>query len=347
MRRAIEQSMNVCAVRAQLAVGNQRSIDFLKKLGITTIVESGIVNDLNPAALALGGMTQGIKPMELASAYSTFPNNGVRNDPIGYTKVLYKNGEVLLDGTPESDQAMDPGAAFIMTDMLRTTVQHGISNAGRISGMEVAGKTGTTSENVDAWFVGSVNKYTAAVWIGNDTVIEMSRGSAAAASLFSKMMGRVCEGMEPVLFSERPMPINVERSSVGGITDYFLIGTKPSTLSYGSKICSESGALATPLCPHTERRYVRALNGAFSGDDDGEGAPVWYCPIHNPDAARYPPDPEPPAPPAAPAPPPPPEPVKPPKKPEPPEEPPVVTPEDPEDPEEPEEPVVPPIEPNP
>ncbi|MDR3365020.1 MAG: transglycosylase domain-containing protein [Clostridiales Family XIII bacterium] len=303
MRKSIEQSINVNAVRVQLAVGNKRSVDFLKKLGITTVVETGDINDLNPAALALGGMTLGLKPLESASAYGTFANAGIHVDPIGYTKVMFRDGSVLLDGTPRETQAMDPGAAFIMNDMLRTAISQGIASRASVKGVPVAGKTGTTSENLDAWFVGNTPKYSAAVWLGNDVSIQMSQGSAAAAYLFSKMMARICEGEEPGEYPE--MPANVEKGSVEGISDYFIIGTKPESLMYGDLICIDSGYLATPLCTNTERRRVRPLNGSTAGMTDEEiaamaaGAPVWYCPLHNDDPGEYPVDPAPPPPPSS------------------------------------------------
>ena len=293
MRNAIGQSINVCAVRVQLAVGNKRSIDFLKSLGITTLVETGDRNDLNPAALALGGMTLGLTPLEIASAYGTYANAGIHVDPIGYTKVTYRNGDVLLDGAPHENQAMDAGAAFIMNDMLRTAVTNGIASRASVKGVPVAGKTGTTSENLDAWFVGCTPKYAAAVWIGNDTSIRMSQGSAAAAYLFSNMMTRICEGEDPGEFPEAPD--NVERGYVDGISDYFIIGTKPGKLTYGDLICLDSGFLATPLCPSTERRVLRPLNGttaALTEEEIAEGyqSPIWYCPFHNDDPVEYPVD---------------------------------------------------------
>ncbi|MDR0596639.1 MAG: transglycosylase domain-containing protein, partial [Clostridiales Family XIII bacterium] len=95
-RKSVEQSMNVNAVKVQMNIGADRSVDFLHKLGITTLVEKGSTNDLGPAALALGGMTKGTKPIEMASAYAAFANEGVRVEPIAYTEVLDRNGNVIL-----------------------------------------------------------------------------------------------------------------------------------------------------------------------------------------------------------------------------------------------------------
>jgi penicillin-binding protein 1A len=279
-RESVEQSMNVNAVKVQMSVGNDHSVDFLKKLGISTVVEDGNVNDMNPAALALGGMTNGIKPIELASAYGTFANAGVRVAPIAYTKVLDRFGKVVLDGTPQKKKVMDPGTAFIMNDILRTTVSHGICGAASVSGVPVAGKTGTTSDNYDAWFIGNTPKLSAAVWLGNDVNLELNEGSSAASRLWSKIMTRVLEGQDIGEYPE--MPDSVVRKTIGGYTDYFLAGAVPDSVSMPAAsssytVCTDSEFLATPWCTHTEKRSTK----------DGD-KPRYYCPLHNERPGKYP-----------------------------------------------------------
>ncbi|MDR1797662.1 MAG: transglycosylase domain-containing protein [Clostridiales Family XIII bacterium] len=297
MRQAIEQSENIPAVKVQLAIGNKRSIDFLKKLGITTIVEDGDANDLNPAALALGGMTHGISPLENASAYSTFANEGVHVDPITYTVIKDREGNVVLDGTPKSEEVMHPGAAYIMNDMLYSAVSRGIANRAQVKNVPVAGKTGTSSENYDAWFVGNTPEYSAAVWIGLDLQIKMSQNSAAAAGMFSRVMTRVYEE-QGITAGEFPaQPESVIKASVGGKTDLFVDGTVPDKLNYGGRgflICADSGMLATPWCSNTFTQYYN-IEPEEATSVDGEGflpsigiAPRWYCPIHSQDQGHYP-----------------------------------------------------------
>ena len=87
------------------------------------MVESGNVNDMNPAALALGGMTKGISPLEMAAGYGVFANQGLYVEPVSYTKVTNKRGEILLESNPDKGQVMDRGVAFIMTDILRILLQ--------------------------------------------------------------------------------------------------------------------------------------------------------------------------------------------------------------------------------
>ena len=285
-RKSLEQSRNVTAVKVQLAVGTKNSTDFAKSCGITSIVEDGEVNDMNPAALALGGMTRGVSPLQMASAYSAFANAGIRIEPISYTSVTRKDGSVVLDGTPVETRAMDEGTAFIINDMLRTTVTRGICGAANITGIPVAGKTGTTSDNCDAWFVGNTPRYSASVWIGNDVNLELSQGSAAAMEVWRKIMKPSIENKEVGKYPKQPA--NVVKASVGGYSDFVIKGTAPSNISMGSgklgvstvSICNESGFLATGACPSTTKKTYDSSNG--------ESAPAFYCNIHNDNPGKYP-----------------------------------------------------------
>jgi penicillin-binding protein 1A len=220
VRTSLELSINVNAVKVFSQIGWERSVDFMKKLGVSTLVLEGNVNDVNAAALALGGMSSGISPLQMAGAYGAFANGGAYNSPVTYTKVTYKNGDVLLSKTPENLIVMDPGVAFIMTDILRTTVTSGIAGRAAVKGRLVAGKTGTTSDNYDAWFVGITPEYAVSLWIGNDLNIELSEGSMSAARLWGKIMEQVLSGAEEGSFL--PMPDNVVRAS----GEYFIKGTE-------------------------------------------------------------------------------------------------------------------------
>ena len=284
-RRCVEQSMNIDSVKIQLNVGNERSVEFLQNLGISTIVEEGATNDMNPAALALGAMTYGVTPLEAAAAYGTFAQLGVHYDPISYTLVTWRNGEVLLDGAAESRQAIDPGTAFIMNDILSTTVTNGIAGRGRIPGVPTAGKTGTAADEQDDWFIANTPKYAASVWIGADVKMQMTLGSKIALDLYKKIMVRVYEGQEAGSFPSAPS--NVTRATVSGQTDYFFKNRVPEKLVYGAEdveICLDSGYRATPWCPSRDMRSFNSLNS------DG-AAPEYYCHRHNIRAGEYPIDP--------------------------------------------------------
>ena len=252
LRKCVEQSVNTTAVKVYQQIGPDYSSKMLKKNGITTVDTEGEVNDLNPAALALGGMTSGVSPLEMAAAYATFPNGGVYNTPIAYTKVLDANDEVLIEKKAESKEVYDPGVAWIMTDILRTTVTKGIASGASIGVQPVGGKTGTTSDNYDIWFCGFTPQYSAAVWMGNDVNIEMSSGSGTTARFWSIVMRQVCEDIPYGSFGS--MPSNVE--SVKG--EYYIKGTyskvtmTPSSTDASTKVTKPTTTVPPTTLPTTE-----------------------------------------------------------------------------------------------
>lgn len=191
MRKALQNSINVCAVKLELQVGSEYIADLVEKFGITTLDREGGTNDLNPAALALGGLTNGVIPLEMAQAYAAFPNGGVRQSSIAYTKVTDRNGKVLLTKESESSKVLDKGVAFIMTDMLKSVVSQGIGSPASISGVQAGGKTGTTSSEYDIWFDGFTPSYAAALWIGNDVNMQLTSMSGPAAALWGKIMNQI------------------------------------------------------------------------------------------------------------------------------------------------------------
>ena len=168
-------------------VGSDYAISQLKKYGIKSVVKGGTTNDENAAALALGGMTKGISPLDLASAYSTFPNRGVHKNASSYTKILDRNGNVLIKKRPKKTRVIDEGVSYIMTDILRTTVTRGLGINAAIASQPVAGKTGTTSDNYDMWFAGFTPQYSAALWFGNDVNIELTGTSDNATACWGRI----------------------------------------------------------------------------------------------------------------------------------------------------------------
>ena len=221
-RTALQQSINTCAVKIQLQVGADYSMEMLRKYGISTISDdaSEPTNDYNPAAMALGAMTYGTTPLDMAAAYGTFPNGGVRVSPSAYTKVTNARGKVLIEKTPVETRVLDEGVAFIMRDCLESVVSRGIARNASIYGVQDGGKTGTTNDNYDYWFVGFTPKYSAALWIGTDHNKVMSGSSGTAALLWSRIMSRIpdiTEGEYP------PQPDDVV--SVYG--EYYTENTRP------------------------------------------------------------------------------------------------------------------------
>lgn len=165
---ALANSVNTVAVQVADKVGTSNIIANAKKMGITTLD----AKDDN-LAMALGGLTHGVTPLEMASAYGTFANRGVHVKPTAIVKILDRNGNVLEDKSTmqkgnTQNQVMSEKEAYEITYMLEGAISHGTGTAASI-GRAAAGKTGTTDDNKDAWFVGYTPDIVTAVWMGDDT----------------------------------------------------------------------------------------------------------------------------------------------------------------------------------
>ena len=162
VRKAITQSMNVVTTKFLVEdVTPSLAIEYCKKLGITTLTDDDYVE-----SLALGGLTYGVTNLEMTGAYAAIANGGVRVRPVFYTKVVDRDGNVLLDNTnPEGEQVIKETTAYLLTDAMRDVVTQGTGTASNPNdGMDVAGKTGTTNDSKDLWFVGYTPYLTAGVW---------------------------------------------------------------------------------------------------------------------------------------------------------------------------------------
>lgn len=168
--KALALSVNTVAVQLADKVGPSNVIANAKKLGITTLVEDGSPNDDNLASAALGGLTKGVTPLEMAAAYGAFANKGVYIKPTAIIKILDRNGNVLEDNSSDvqKTQVMSEKTAYEMTSMLEGVITRGTGTAASI-GRPAAGKTGTTDDNHDAWFIGYTPDIVTAVWVGDDT----------------------------------------------------------------------------------------------------------------------------------------------------------------------------------
>ena len=168
--KALALSVNTVAVQLADKVGPSNVIANAKKLGITTLVEDGSPNDDNLASAALGGLTKGVTPLDMAAAYGAFANKGVYIKPTAIVKILDRNGNVLEDNSSDvqKTQVMSEKTAYEMTSMLEGVIARGTGTAASI-GRPAAGKTGTTDDNHDAWFIGYTPDIVTAVWVGDDT----------------------------------------------------------------------------------------------------------------------------------------------------------------------------------
>ena len=195
LRYVAEQSLNVPTVVVAQDVGIDKIIYLGREMGISTFVTDGTQNDGN-LSTALGGLTRGVTPLELTSAYCTFANNGVHVNHTAIVKVLDRNGKVLEDNAPESKQVLKKATANELTSMLMGVMVRG-TGAGANIGRPSAGKTGTTSDYHDAWFVGYVPDLVVGVWVGTDDNQRMGTmtGGTTPASIWKAFMTKALTTM--------------------------------------------------------------------------------------------------------------------------------------------------------
>ncbi len=167
LRYALMHSVNVPAVKIAQEVGMHNVLINAENMGISTLVHDGPVNDENLAS-ALGGLTHGVTPLDMASAYGVLANGGVRVPPTAIIRIVDRNGNILEENEPKETQVISQKTAYIMTNMLESVVFHGTGGNAYI-GRPMAGKTGTTDDTKDAWFVGYTPDIATAVWIGDDS----------------------------------------------------------------------------------------------------------------------------------------------------------------------------------
>lgn len=245
IRKAIEQSVNVVAVKTLTEVTPRAGYNQLLDFGFTTLVESEEINDKVYTdirqPLALGGITHGVTNLELTAAYASLANNGVYNSPTFYTTVTDSDGNVILEYQSDTHEVVNDSTAYLLTSAMEDVVKKGTGTALRLGRMSVAGKTGTTSDYNDVWFAGYTPYYTAAVWAGYDGNQKLAKSGNFRnyhKTLWQKIMSRIHEDLPPIDFE---VPSSVEKTTVcaktgllagshcKSITEYFARSTVPST----------------------------------------------------------------------------------------------------------------------
>lgn len=276
-RVALERSINTAAARVLNMVGIRTGIDYARRMGITSLVTQGTLNDVTHA-LALGALTHGVSPLELNRAYAVLGNKGVKVQPLAVLRVVDRFGHVLIDNQPRREVILSEQTAWLVTDILKGVVHNdgGTGWRARLANKWIAaGKTGTSEDHADAWFSGYTALHTCTVWLGYPKErISMApeqhlRGEAQGgmypALMWKEAMNAAHAGLEPVDF-ERPkdiVDVTICRRSgrlpgpdcpPGEITtDVFLRGTEPTevcTTHVSARVCvSDAKHLAGPDCP--------------------------------------------------------------------------------------------------
>ncbi|PSN17250.1 penicillin-binding protein [filamentous cyanobacterium CCP5] len=194
LRKALQSSINIVAVKTLVDVGFQPVIDMAKRMGIKS--------ELLPTySLALGASE--VNLLELTSGYGTLANKGIHKPVHGIRRVLNSQGEVIYQAPTEGEQAVDPETAAIMTWMLQGVVQGGTGSNAAL-GRPVAGKTGTSERNRDLWFVGYIPQLATGVWMGNDDSSPTYGASSTAAAVWRMFMSQLTDDIPVENFSSLP-----------------------------------------------------------------------------------------------------------------------------------------------
>ena len=309
LRESLIYSINVSSARTLKKIGIPTSIKYLKKLGIINeenpskdnfvqSSENKTHNDENLASLALGGMTKGVSPLDMTAAYSAIANDGVYNEPIIYTKVLDKDGNIVLEKEAKQRRVVSPQIAYVMKDILRSTAYEHTGKNAIIKGQASAGKTGTTDYNADFWFVGFTNYYTAATWMGNDSPkITITQNSWLAAKLWGHIMTKIHQDKESkpqfaqpdgivkayVCTKSGKKPNQFCSSDPRGVVreEIFAKGTEPTEtckVHVALEVNSSNNKLATEFTPEELKitKVFTALNPAYKPSEHNGILPKDY-----------------------------------------------------------------------
>ena len=194
MRDALSKSRNVVTIKILKDIGIDYAIEYARKLGIT----SDLAKDLS---IALG--SSGVSLLELTKAYSVFANQGYLVEPVFITKIVDREGNVLEEATPERIKVIEKTTAYLLTHLLEGVVKHGTGWRVKALNRPVAGKTGTTNNLFDAWFMGYTPQYITGTWVGFDDEAPLGKsetGSRAASPIWLGFMKRVLEDKPPKIF---------------------------------------------------------------------------------------------------------------------------------------------------
>lgn len=232
---AIAKSLNTIAVKTVSWVGVQNSYNFVKD---TLHVSTLTTQDIGEAPMSLGALSWGISPLEMAAAYAMFGNEGKYTTPHCYTTVENSEGDVILETNVTTVQAISPETAYIMNRALRTVITEG--TAARVGGpnrMDSVGKTGTTSDDKDHWFIGLTPYYCSAAWWGYDDQIPLTVNYAKhpPTQAWKNVMSA----------SQKNLPYKEFPTASGVIVRNY---------------CGDTGCLAGEACPNQRQGYYTEDN---------------------------------------------------------------------------------------
>ena len=301
VRSTIEISHNIGPVKIVNELGVENSVKFLKKVGITSLENEG------PSGLALGGLTHGITPLEMAGAYAAIANDGVYIQPTFYTKVEDSSGNIVLQPNQRKEQVMTESNAYIVKSILTQPVlgSSGTATYCRMSGIDVCAKTGTSDNDYDRWLCGFTPYYTAATWYGYDDNAVVYFSGNPAGKIWNGVMQAVHQNLPDATFNVPDDIIKVAICRDSGLlpneycsedqrgsrvyTEVFVKGTEPKekcSTHVSAEVCSETELLPVEnACEKVKLVFInradRDTNTSWQNARDAAYMlPDEYCDVH-------------------------------------------------------------------
>lgn len=292
MRTALSNSLNIPAVKTLALVGVDQAIKTAKDLGITSLTQP----DRYGLALVLGGAE--VKPVEMASAFAAFGNNGEFHQSVGILKIEDNRGKSLYDYKPDANkfQAIDPQIAYEISNILdddnARSMVFGMNNPLNFGKNHVAAKTGTTSDYRDGWTVGYTTKYATAVWVGNNDNTKMKSGadgSVVAAPIFHDYMQKIVDdsdftrppGIQELTVEKysNKLPTQYSKETVKDIFASWQIPTAKDNINSVFKVNRSNNMLATDSTPPEliEEKVFTNIHNEWG--DDWKKYPNWETPV--------------------------------------------------------------------
>ena len=280
VRTALKLSENVPAVKVLAQITPQVGFNYLLKFGFSTLISpKEAVNgnhDVVPS-LALGGLTYGVHNIEMCAAYAAIANQGTYTQPVYYTQVKDKDGNVILDNTqPLTHTVLKKSTSWLLTNALESVTAAGTAEAAALSNQPTAGKTGTTQNVTDKWFCGYTPYYTAAIWLGYDDNSKELSGYIDHRKMWRTIMQEIHDNLPTGSFEKPDDIVETEVCSQSGklpvaglcdqdprgsqlVTEYFSKDNNPTdTCDVHIKvtICDDTGEIASANCPHKTTKIM-------------------------------------------------------------------------------------------
>jgi len=261
IREGIQDSVNIVAVKTLTDLGIDTGFQYLQNFGFTTLSDKD-----KTQALALGGITNGVTNVELTAGYATIANKGTYTKPRFYTKILDHDGNILIDNTPQTHTVTKDTTAWLLTSAMEDVLTKGTGTPAHFNGMAQAGKSGTTSNERDAWFAGYTPYYTCVVWGGYDDNAELSYATYPKL-LWKAVMSQINANLP---YEDFTQPDGIVSASVCKESGKLAVAGICDADSRGSQIESEyfaKGTAPTDYCDHHVSVTVDTRTGAVAAAD--------------------------------------------------------------------------------